>query len=422
MGIKLRFWIVIVLLAVPISSAIMTINPQKYEIKDIEFNKTYNIVLTAINPDSSIFDVKSMLNKDSGYLSDYVKIDPMQFRLQPNDKKNIRLSLTVPNTLSPEEHILNIDFVSAEHDLGKFRLSFTVPGEKIENLVLEKASASDASDQDLIYFDLELNNKGNVIARGSPIVEIYHNGQSIASLGKESSIMIMPGQRYNISLMYDTSNIQPGIYSFNASFSYNGLETASKEGNFTVMNKDKDDSYYEIKKINPGEPLKLTIALENPTEKLSFYSIEYNLFEQGIGDTVEGEMQSSEKQVELNIDTSELQPGSYDLDLVIKTGRNLENIEERKIMVQVSSKKSLVLPGIALLLAFFGVAIYVARPYMSNRKAKKAAYLQYEISSLGRKFASTEQSLQQMTQEINKFIHASNEWLRSKGYGDHGFR
>ncbi len=422
MGAKLWILIVSVILAVPIVNAAMTINPINYEINDLSFNKTYNIVITAINPDSSIFDVRVAISQDSAYLSDYVDIDPAQFRLEPNDKKNIRLSLTVPSDLPPGEHILRLDFISAEHVLGSFKLSFTVPGEKIEDLVLERASATNATDDRLVYFDFALSNKGNVIAKGSPAVEIYSGQELVDSLGEESSILIMPGDTYNFSMMYDTTNILPGLYTYKAWFGYNGLKTDVKQGSFMVMGKKEGGSYSETREVPEGEMLTLDIPLENPEGMLSFYSIQYNMFDQGIGDTVEGEMQGKEKNVGLSIDTSALDPGSYPLDIVIRTGRNLENSREERVLVEVKSKRNLLIPGIALLFAFMVAAVFIARPFLSSRKEKRAAYLHFEITGLGKRFASTEESLKHMTQDINSFIHTSNEWLRAHGYGNYGFR
>jgi len=422
MGVKLSFWIGFFLLVLPIIASAITVNPQKYEIKDLDFNKTYNIIITIINPDPNLFDVQVVVNKDSYYLLDNVDITPTNFRLEPNDKKNIKLSLTVPSSLSPEEHHLYLDFISGNLELGKFKLSFTVPGDKLEDLVIERITAKNATDGEIIYFDFELHNKGNVIARGNPVIEIYKDTKLVDSLGPESSIMILQNQKYNISMMYDTSANEPGVYRYRAKFSYNDLETNVFEGEFLVVDKSEGTTYSETKELFVGETLKLSLKLENPAGKLSFYSIQYNIFDKGIGDTVEGQMQSIEKELVLDIDTSGLPAGDYDLELEIKTGRDLENIQSKMVLLKVSAKRNYLWPVILIAVAFAGVAVYILRPYLTKKTVKKTAVLHYEIDALQKRYTALEHSMRGFTLEVNHFIRESNQWLYSQGYSKYGFR
>jgi len=421
---KLRILLVIFLIVVPMASSVITINPQKYEIREIVFNKTYNIIITVINPDSRAYDIQVMANKDSYYLQDNINIEPVLFGIEPNQKENIQLSLSIPDTISPEEHILYLDFFSENHQLGIFKLSFTVPGEKIEKIEMDDVKLNKQPGEGLFYFEFRLENTGTVIARGSPIIEIYQDSKTIERFGEESRIIIMPNEDYNISLMYDTTHLITGDYEFGAKFMYNDIETNYSNGEFSVTEVKKTDKIENFD-IYEGEKLTIKQIIMYPEEKLSFYSIEYIIAEKNIGDIVEGEMQGREKEINLEIDTSEFAIGTYDLEIVIKSGPRLEKNELRKIQITVKSKKMYYLQGIILFtigILSIGILIYFIRSIAKKKPQINITDLNHEIINLAKDFKNIELTMRHFTQEINNFINDSNKWLESHGYGHYGFR
>jgi len=409
-------YLVVFLLVLPMCLGAMIINPLKYEITDVEFNKTYNIVITALNPDTAHYDVQVMVNKASYYLLDNVQIEPMHFIIGPNDKENLKLAISIPNTLSPEEHELYLDFITANHELGKFKLSFIVPGEKDEDIVVNRIIAEKLGD--LIYFNFDLTNNGNVIAKGSPIVEIYDETEMLEIFGEESTIMIMPGDSYNLSLMYDTSSLIPGKYKYIGKFRYNDLETNYTEGDFSVEKK-KESEYKRVESVYEGDNLIVNLTMKNPSGDLSFYKIQYNIFDQGIGDTLEGPIQGRQKNLDMDIDTSKLAKGNYELEINIMTGRELEDIETKIIYLKVKSKKQLYGIGIGIAVLVFTISLIFIRPKLAARPVSRN--IQKEIDRLSGSYANLETQAQEFTSEVNNFIVESNNWLSAQGY-NYGFR
>ncbi len=425
---KLRFSLVLILIAaaviiVPFAAPELTVNPQKYDISKPDFNKTYNVIITLINPDTEGYDMHAVVDKESSYLAGYVHIDPVLFRMEPLQKKNIQLSLTIPDTISPEKHTLYLDFMSANRMLGRFQLSFTVSGKQVEALVLEKVTSAAQEGQSMVYFNFQVKNTGNVIARGSPIVEIYRDGSLLDTFGDESSLIIMPGQEYNLSLLYDTTNDEPGEYGYAAKFSYNGLETNYTRGTFAVSKKPESQSAEE-RDVPEGGTLEYDIRLSNPGQKLSFYSITYNMTGQNVSGKAEGEMQGKEKTVSFEIDTSHLPPGTYDLDLGIRHGERLENYEQREVEVTVTSGRSQLLTGLIIasfLLIGAGGVLFAWKRKKVPGPADLVASIENDMAVLTGSFDSLEHSMKSMTRDIGKFITESNHWLAHQGY-KHGFR
>jgi len=400
------------------SYGLMTINPQKYEITKVEFNKTYPIIITAINPDSTLYDVQIMVNKDSYYLYKDIKIEPTQFQIQPNDKKNIMLSITIPNTISPEEHELYLDFISGRTNLGKFKLSFKVPGEKNEKLVIYDADANMPEHEKNIYFNFKLKNDGNVIVHANPIIEIIENGEVIQTFGQESNIMILPGDDYNLTLLYDRINLLPGDYSFRAKFQYNDLETEPVTGDFTIKEENQQDYDYVIDQ-KKDEPIIIDLKLDNPNEELSFYKIEYNIYEKGIHNMLEGQTQTRNKKITLEIPTEGLASGSYIVDIKISQGRELEKTENKKVLVVIKDEKNwllllfLIIGGLTL-----GVLLYFTIPLL----LKKRFNLGLEIEKLYKKYTMLEKDANAFSVDIHNFVNQSNNWLNRNGFGQYGFR
>lgn len=407
-------WICVVsfLIVVPMSLGLLTINPQKYEIDDVEFNKTYNIMITPINPDTNQYDVQIIVNKESEYLFDNINIEPTHFSIGPNDKENIKLGLDIPEGLSPEEHILYLDFLSGTTALGRFKLSFTVPGVKHEDLVVTDVNTW--NQDSLVYFDFKLKNNGNVIARASPYIQISKDSV-LDSFGEESTLIIMPGEEYNLSLMYDTTNLAPGEYSFDARFRYNDLETNHTTGTFFAT-RDVEDAISDTIYAEPGEIISINRTIFNPGEGLTFYRISYSVEGTDIQGTIEGQMQEQSKEVLIDIDMQGL-GGEYTIRVQTEYGRNLELYEETSIGLFVEKKSSIWLIITLILLSFGLGAVYMLRP----SKSPDTQVLEHDISELRRRYTHIESQMQGFNNDIHNFINASNNWLRTHGYHN-GFR
>jgi len=274
-----------------------------------------------------------------------------------------------------------------------------------------------------------MENYGTIIARGSPIIEIYKDDQLIEKFGQESNIIIMPKKDYNLSIMYDTTKLNPGNYKYVAKFRYNDLESNYHEGKFKITQKKNDE--IEEKEVIVGENLDLDLTIKNPSKELSFYKISYNIFDQNIGDTVEGQMQNNEKEINLNIDTSNFELGIYDLEIEIKTGKNLENTDMKKIKINVINEKNSLLNNKYLLGIIVGIisigiisfAIYKLYPkIIQNNTKSKVNNLHEEIRNINKGFSHLELSMNHFTHDIHKFINESNSYLRSKGYDNYEFR
>mgnify|MGYP006286665055 CR=1 FL=1 len=367
------------------------------------------------SPSAGIYDIRPVLARDSEYLSEHVSFRPESFRLEPNEKQNIDLEITVPDDISPEEHILTVNFLSVDTRLGSFQAKFSVPGERISELRLDSVDAH-VSDE-LIYFDFALQNTGNVIARGSPSVEIYSGEMLVDSLGEESNVMVLPDKGYNFSLMYDSANAEPGTYTYKASFVYDSKETVTAEGDFTVKKTEHDEGPAQTVMASQGEKARIIEPVDGEEDGISFYRIEYEILGQRIEGSAEGQVGSSGKDVAVHIDSKDLAQGSYDMAVRIYSGDELENIREKRYVLKIRDRMSMIwflvpLPLLAIGLFF----LYRRTTYARERQLDKA------VSRISGDFGRLEGNVNSLTRELKQFITESNHWLDQRGYSNYGFR
>jgi hypothetical protein len=406
--------IALVLLAIAPALAMVTVNPQKYEIKSLEFNRTYNVIVTLINQDAFPYEVQVVVGKNAYYLASAVQIEPTHFRLAANEKENVKLALVIPDNLSPEEHTLTLQFLAANQELGIFTLSFNVPGEQMENLVINKVDVT-RSDE-IAYFNFDLSNAGNVIARGSPIIELSRDQEIVHSFGQESSILVLPREHYNLSLMYDTTATQPGAYTYKAYVRYNDMDSNIKTGDFVIEQVTPPDEAEAIH-ASVGDVITIPVLIQNQGGKLSFYRIAYTV--DGIEYVVEGPLQESSKEVPITIDTSALTDGTHPVMILVKSGRNLESSQSRSLNVVLGRRFNLLylapIPAIGLVIAL----ALLLRPHLVSRRRHRSFV--DEVSVISDDYDRLEQSLKGLSKDIHVFIDESNHWLAARGYR-HGFR
>ncbi|MFO7711528.1 MAG: hypothetical protein R6V53_07195, partial [Candidatus Woesearchaeota archaeon] len=200
--------------------------PEDKELDSYEGEQTH--VITYLNDGPKAENIVLEISDDTDYLEDHVNIEPYQFVLEPNQKKNVKIMTSFPRNLSPEKHWLRI-----EPSVGDdFTLSFEVPGVARPDL---RIAEMDISNTNPIAIYVELENAGNVIARTKPLIEVYNDTRKIDTIIYESEIMVQPFESKTVSLMYDTSGLEKEKYHLNATFSYNdGLLTNTLRKDFTI--------------------------------------------------------------------------------------------------------------------------------------------------------------------------------------------
>jgi len=252
-----------------------------------------------------------------------------------------------------------------------------------------------------------------VIVRANPLIEIVEDGQVLQTFGQESQVMILPGNGYNLSLLYDTSNLLPGDYDYQAKFKYNDIETEYVTGEFKVT---EIEEFEDSLSQKVGENLEFDLRLDNPEGGLTFYKIEYDIAGKGVEGFVEGQIQTESKTVQLSVPTEGLAAGSYVLDLLIKQGRNLEKEETKTLSLKIEGEKSLTIWFLIPIGVLIGFMLYLVLPRLLRRPD-----IEGEVVSLQVKYDKLEKDAAGFSNDINRFIQDSNAWLESKGL-DYGFR
>ncbi len=232
-----RFNIVFILLAflVLASPALgLKVFPTLTELGE-NYHKKQSFILTVLNDGPKTEDVAITIKPDSYYLEDYVTIEPKGFILKPNSKQNVQLTTFFPKNLSPEKHKLNLHAAGKGSSGEECSYTFTVPGIAKPNLKVDDIYIDDIAADESLIINVVLDNLGNVIARARPVVEIRNESGVLGELNYESVIMVMPFEKYNLSLMYDTSSFGEGDFSVDVAFLYNGgLETNKISKGFSI--------------------------------------------------------------------------------------------------------------------------------------------------------------------------------------------
>ncbi len=216
--------------------------PSQTEIND--FSKSQTFIMTVLNDGPKTEEITVTVDPYSFYLSNYVKITPKSFKLAPNSRKNIELDMQFPSSLSPEKHTLAIVPMTKDSVGEKSDYFFTVPGIARHDLRLIDVSANNISVDESLFLDIVLNNRGNVIARATPRIEIYNDSGLVDELEYQSKIMVMPQSKYNISLRHEFFEPIAGKYRAKAHFEYtdNSIDTNTVEAVFYIL-EEKEQEY-----------------------------------------------------------------------------------------------------------------------------------------------------------------------------------
>ncbi len=193
-----------------------------------KYEEEQSFILTVLNDGPGTEELTLTIDPESYYLEDYVKIEPKRFTLKSNAKKNIQITTNFPGNLSPEKHSLVILPMTKDGMDERTVYSFKVPGIARPDLRISKFNLDKKKDN--IILEIELNNLGNVIGRASPVLKIYNSTEEIDVFNYESRIIVMPFSKYNLTLMYDSTDLPKGDYTAELFFNYNeNMKTNSKE-------------------------------------------------------------------------------------------------------------------------------------------------------------------------------------------------
>jgi len=222
---SLRFGLLAILMITTVSA--LTIVPSMTNIED-DYSKRHDFVITVVNDGAKFENIRMTVDPYSTYLSKYITIEPKSFTLLANEKKNIQLSTRFPKNLSPEKHDLLITAFTEDGTGPSSIYSFTVEGTPIHNLRIDDVLFDNVSNKESLYITLSLDNRGNVIARSYPTVEFISNGEIVDTIQYKSLTMLLPGKKMNLTLGYDSSTLDPGIYTIHTELKYSGDHQTNK--------------------------------------------------------------------------------------------------------------------------------------------------------------------------------------------------
>lgn len=416
--------LILFILFIPISSAI-NVNPSDYTIDNPEINKKYNVIITLINTDINTYDIEASLSDESAYLKEHVNIEPSDVSLKANDKKNVKLSFTVPENISPQNHTIQIDFKSSDQTVANFKLFFEIKGNQEYSIDLDDVSVNAKDTQSPVHFTLQAENTGNTITQAMPIVNVFKDDDLIKTLGNKSRIRLMPSENKNLSLLFDPSNInEQGDYNYEAYFAYADDKTESIKGKFH-LNKVKRETNKKLMEIKKGSKLKFPVKIDNPSDSFSFYRIDAKIDGTNISRTLEGSINNASKVVNLELNTNSLEDGSYPLVLKIAKGKELEDLTQRKYTLVISSSNKLwLIAPAAFLIAF--LIIFLKRDWLPlsvfNLEKIKIKSIKRQLKGVDKKYDKIEKDIVKMGKEVNKFIENTNNWLDKYSEGSTRFK
>jgi hypothetical protein len=223
---------VVMLLLVSTSASAIKIFPTLTELGE-NYDVEQSFILTVLNDGPKAEEITLTIDPESYYLADFVTIEPDRFTLKSNSKKNIQITTSFPKNLSPEKHRLIIQPFTDDDEGERTVYSFKVPGIARPDLRIEAISGE--LDGGSLIFSVMLNNMGNVIGRASPRLSISNGSAEADSMQYESRIMVMPYQKENLTLLYDTSDLPAGDYKATLVFDYNdNLKTNEDSLEFNI--------------------------------------------------------------------------------------------------------------------------------------------------------------------------------------------
>ena len=235
-------FIVAILLVFMLSGAqAISTFPTKTQIT--EYDKPQTVIITYLNDGPRTEEVRVIPDPLSAYLMEHVTIEPESFRIGPHSRRNIEVRLSFPSQMSPEEHTLILVPYTSSEKGQKTEITFTAPGEARHDLHIESVSVSDISTAESVIIDISLFNRGNVIARAVPTIEISNSSGKIAEVVYQSVFMVMPYSRHNVSIRHDILYPRTGEHEVSIRFSYNSglLNTPAATAGFHVREEEQED-------------------------------------------------------------------------------------------------------------------------------------------------------------------------------------
>lgn len=411
-----RFWLwtVLFLVAVGMVSAI-TISPLEYDINELEFDKTYTFVLTVINDESSEETVTMIVDPESYYLDDYISMTPSSFQMKADEKKNVKISLNVPSSLSPEQHLLKVrPFVQGKRT-PVFIVKFTVPGEQYHDLEINEVEIDDVTPDESLFFDLKLENEGNVIARGAPVIKIYDNDRVVDTIGERSKIMIMPLDTYNFSVMYDPRDLDLGDYRAEIYIDYNNrkTETIRKEFSIVTVKDIMEQENVDSKTIDIGDTVDVTVFLQY--EQPSDYRLDAKVKEEpSITASDKGTISPGRvNEIGFTLDTSDLEAGEYTIEALIEYGEG-EKLE-KSIKLTVRDKAAFYRNVMIFATLAIGIAYAISFAVLRSKDSSRLKRLNKRLIRTRKKYDDVEHQTKQLIKDITAFVDSSNQYLREKG-------
>lgn len=409
--------VVLFLLVLPMAFSI-TINPLEYKIDSPQKGKDYAIIVTLINPDVSSYQVNTEIPLESVYMKNNIKISPETIILEPNQKKNIKLNVNIPNDITPQDHAIYVDFKTLDQRIGRFKLKFNIDGEKSEEVIIKSVEAKGIDTDTAVEFKISIENKGNVITDVTPNIKIVKGEGNFESFGREAKIKVMPKSTQNLTLLYPAEKItRSGQHEYEAYAEFSGKESNHVTGTFFVqevqINEKKE---FTIKK---GETFKYPVKIVNDNDKFTFYKVEYSIPQADIRNVYQGDLRVPEKEIMLEVDTNSIRRGDYDLIIKTYTGTKLQNLKKEEIVIKIKSDINYLnmfiiafisIGGLASIL-LIGKSIFNYISKFRDPYSARISKLEKESKQLSKNFYKAEHEFTLLGQDIGKFVNNSNLWL-----------
>lgn len=263
--------LVLLLFYLPNASASI-ITPQKTPLQ--EFENTQEVIITVINNEFSPEKINLELHLNSMYLKNYVQIEPKEFVLNPNEQKNVKIKLNIPNDLTPQTHIIQIE--NAQNPQTKAQIEFKKEGKMNPNLIIKNASI--AIEEETMFITLEMRNSGNVHIYAKPLINILNQTEKVKDINYPQPIQILSSDEYTLILRQDISELKENNYSVTVKTQYTvddlQKETEEEIIYFKIQGKNQTDKAvktFNISYIIP--PIVMLILLvfiwkRNPRETI----------------------------------------------------------------------------------------------------------------------------------------------------------
>jgi len=417
-----KWWLLVVvfMLVLPLATAI-TVTPLTATISSPQPNQGYSFILTIINDGSNDLDIDLMVDPRSFYLTDYVTLEPSNFNLAPSEKVNVAVALTVPSDISPEDHILYITPMAEGRLWDSFEVFFTIPGDQFHNLTITKVFVPDTTADLSANIDIELTNNGNVIARATPRIGIISEGVTIDTVEGKGEIMVMPGDSYNVSILYDPALLTIGTYETEVLFVYNDWRQTNKmKSEFHIVKYLDLPEGVERKTITEGETVEIELALQynqNTEYKVHAVIPGTDIVYEDSGTFVAGQ-----EILTFELPTELLGEGDYKVEVTVTYGPNYSQSVSNDFQLRIKSKKSRMMQLILLIVAGAIVIGLLAKMFIfSDNDARRRQRLLNQITAAEARYNALQAEASSIITEVNGFVTNSNTYFRNRHAGKYEF-